>query len=175
MSNKKNKESEIVKLARETIEEYVKNGLRKQVPSDLPPAMQDRKGVFVSLKKNGKLRGCIGTTRPTQKNIAEEVISNAINASTHDPRFPPVQPEELDDLEISVDILGDPEPVSNREELDPEKYGIIVKKGHQTGLLLPDLEGIDKADDQINIARKKAGINPGDDVELFRFEVHRYR
>ena len=174
MGKKNENESKVVELARKAIEEYVLNGNQIKPPAELPEEMQGKKGTFVSLKKNGNLRGCIGTTRPTQKNIAVEIIKNAINACSHDPRFSPVQPDELDDLEISVDILGEAEPVDSIDDLDPDQYGVIVKDGHHTGLLLPDLDGIDTARDQVNIARKKAGISPDQDLDLFRFEVHRF-
>lgn len=165
---------EIVELAREAVREYVLNGRRKEKPKNLTPEMKKRRGVFVSIKKNGKLRGCIGTTRPTQSNIAQEIISNAISASNHDPRFSPVQPDEIEQLEFSVDILGEKEPVNGLEELNPDKYGVIVEKDHRSGLLLPDLEGIDTAADQVEIAKKKAGISSAEDVDLYRFEVNRH-
>ena len=167
---------QVVQLARKTIEVYVKSGERIEPPKDLSEVMKVQRGVFVSIKKNGNLRGCIGTTSPTQENVAQEIIRNAISACSQDPRFQPVEPEELDKLDISVDILGEKEPVSSMEELDPEKYGVIVKKGSRTGLLLPDLEGIDSVKKQVNIAKKKAGIPPGESkVDLYRFEVHRYK
>ncbi len=168
-------ENQIVKMARETVEEYILHGKRKEEPEQLTPEMKKKRGVFVSIKKNGKLRGCIGTTRPTQSNIAQEIISNAISAANHDPRFSAVRSEELEQLEFSVDILGEKEPVDSLEELDPVKYGVIVEKDHRSGLLLPDLEGIDTAAKQVEIAKKKAGISPGENVDLYRFEVKRYR
>jgi len=167
-------EDQIVKLAREAIEEYVLHGRRKEEPEPLPSQMERRRGVFVSIKKDGNLRGCIGTTSPTQPNIAQEIISNAISASNHDPRFSPVRPEELDQLQISVDILGEQEPVSSLEELDSDKYGVVVQKDHRSGLLLPDLEGINTAAEQVEIAKKKAGIPARAEVDLYRFEVERH-
>ena len=167
--------NQVVQLAREAIEEYVKNSHKIQPPQNLSEVMQKERGVFVSIKKNGNLRGCIGTTGPTQENVAREIIRNAINACSKDPRFQPVKPEELEKLEISVDILGEQELVSDLDELDPDKYGVIVKKGSRTGLLLPDLEGIETVREQVNIAKKKAGIPPAENnVELYRFQVHRY-
>jgi AmmeMemoRadiSam system protein A len=122
------------------------------------------------------LRGCIGTIEPTQANVALEVIQNAISAATQDPRFPPIVPEELADLDIKVDVLGEPEPVDGLEELDPKRYGVIVKSARdwRRGLLLPDLEGVDTVESQVDIARRKAGIRPDEPIELYRFEVVRY-
>lgn len=175
---KRRKESEdaYVRLARQTIEAYV--GERKQIsiPRDLPEEMyESRAGVFVSLKEEGRLRGCIGTIAPVQKNIAEEIIANAISASTKDPRFHPVQPDELDKLVYSVDVLGTPEAITSPDELDVKRYGVIVTKGRKRGLLLPNLDGVDTVEDQITIAKQKAGISTYDAaVQLERFEVVRH-
>jgi AmmeMemoRadiSam system protein A len=138
--------------------------------------MSEKAGVFVSIhKKNGDLRGCIGTFEPQQKNVAKEVIANAVSAATRDPRFEPVSPEELDNLEYSVDVLTPPEPIKDESQLDPKKYGVIVEAGWRRGLLLPDLEGVDTVDYQIDISRQKAGIGPNEPVKLYRFEVKRYK
>jgi len=137
--------------------------------------MKKRAGVFVSIHKLGELRGCVGTFEPTQKNVAEETIANAISSATRDPRFPPVAPDELSDLDYSVDVLTEPEPVASQDQLDPRKYGVIVEAGWRRGLLLPDLEGVDSADYQIDICRQKAGITPDEPIKLYRFEVKRYK
>jgi AmmeMemoRadiSam system protein A len=144
-------------------------------PQELTEEMKQRAGVFVSLKKHGQLRGCIGTFEPTRQNIAEEIVRNAISSATGDPRFSPVGEEELPDLEYSVDVLTSPEPVINRSELDPKKYGIIVESGYRRGLLLPDLEGVDTVEEQISICRRKAGIAEDEPVNLYKFEVRRYK
>ncbi|MDH7487373.1 MAG: AmmeMemoRadiSam system protein A [Anaerolineae bacterium] len=169
----------LVKLAKETIELYVRERRTPRPPQPLPPEMQRRAGTFVSIHEHGQLRGCIGTIEPTQDNVAEEVIQNAVNAATRDPRFPPVRPEELDDLEIKVDVLSEPEPVSGPEELDPKRYGLIVQSKRnpwKRGLLLPDLEGIDTVEKQLYWTRvHKAGIrDPEEPVQLYRFAVERY-
>lgn len=172
---KKKEESTYVKLARETIENYIKQGKIITPPKDLPEEMINQKaGVFVSLKKFGDLRGCIGTFMPTQENIAQEIIKNAISAAVDDPRFPPVTVSELEDLSISVDVLSAPEEVKDISQLDPKKYGVIVSSGYKKGLLLPDLEGVDTAEYQIDIAKRKAGIYPDEKVKLYRFEVKRF-
>ena len=174
MKREKN-ESIYVKLARETIKEYVASGKKLTPPKEILKELRDKKsGVFVSLKKFGNLRGCIGTFMPVRENICDEIIDNAISAATSDPRFTPVSPDELDDLTISVDVLSSPEPVNDFIQLDPKKYGVIVSSGFKKGLLLPDLEGVDTAEYQIEIAKQKAGIYPGEKVKLFRFEVKRY-
>lgn len=164
----------LVQLARQAVESYVQ---KHEVisPGELSPEMKEQAGVFVSLKKKGQLRGCIGTFEPTQPSVAEEVIRNAISSATGDPRFSPVRPDELDGLGYSVDILTHPEPVEDRSQLDAKKYGVIVAAGGRRGLLLPDLEGVDSVDMQISICRQKAGITPSEPVKLYRFEVRRYR
>ena len=175
MDKIKKEESPYVRLARETVERYVDEGKRLSVPEYLPEeALTRRAGTFVSLKKFGQLRGCIGTISPAEANIAEEIIHNAISASTRDPRFPPVSPSELKDLDYSVDILGETEDIDSPEELDVKKYGVIVSSGYRRGLLLPNLEGIDDVEDQISIAMQKAGIRKGERIRLQRFEVVRY-
>ena len=165
----------LVKLAKETVEKFVLAGETAQIPEDLSSEMKGRAGVFVSIKKNGELRGCIGTFSPCTKNVACEIIQNAISAATQDPRFPPVSPEELHALEYSVDVLTEPEKVASKKELNPKKYGVIVKSGERRGLLLPDLEGVDTVDEQIRIAAMKAGIHPSEKMKLYRFEVKRYK
>ena len=121
------------------------------------------------------LRGCIGTIAPVQDSIAEEIINNAVSAVSRDPRFDKVREDELDLLEINVDILGEPEDIEGPDELDVKRYGVIVTCGYKRGLLLPDLEGVDTVEDQIDIARRKGGISPHDDYTLQRFEVIRYK
>jgi AmmeMemoRadiSam system protein A len=136
--------------------------------------MQEKAGVFVSLHRQAQLRGCIGTFAPTTENVAQEIIHNAIEASTGDPRFPSLRADELEDLEISVDVLTDPVPVKSAKELDAKKYGVIVKSGQRKGLLLPNLPGVNTPQEQIAICRRKAWINDNDPIELFRFEVRRF-
>ncbi len=165
----------IVDLARRAIREYLQSGKIISPPSDFPEEMAARAGVFVSLKKRGQLRGCIGTFLPATPSIAEEVIRNAISAATQDPRFPPVSLPELDEITCSVDILTEPERVSSKEELDHSIYGVIVKKGPLKGLLLPDIEGVGSVEEQLRIAKMKAGMDPDDqDCEIYRFMVKRY-
>lgn len=162
-------------LARNTIEEYIKNGKKISIPSNLPKEMlEKRAGTFVTLHKDGELRGCIGTIGPTKESIAEEIINNAISASTKDPRFPEVVVDELKNLEISVDVLKPAESIEDISELDIEKYGVIVSSGYRRGLLLPNIEGIDDVSSQVEIALKKAGIRPDESYELERFEVIRH-
>jgi len=164
----------LVRLAKDTIEGYIKNGNIPE-PAELTPEMEERAGVFVSLKIGGMLRGCIGTFEPTRENVAQEIVANAISSATRDPRFPAVTSGELGDLEYSVDVLSRPEPVAGMAELDPKRYGVIVESGGRRGLLLPDLEGVDTVQKQIEICRAKAGISADEPVKLYRFEVKRYR
>lgn len=170
-----NKEKFVTDLARKAVEEYIVSGNETEVDeTELPDILKKKAGVFVTLKKEGKLRGCMGTFRPVQKNAAYEIISNAMTAAENDPRFPEVKKEELNQIKISVDILSEPEKIKDLSELDPEKYGILVKGGHQTGLLLPDLEGIETIDKQLKVAKKKAGLKENDNVEIYRFKVKRF-
>ncbi|MBI4744450.1 MAG: AmmeMemoRadiSam system protein A [Actinobacteria bacterium] len=173
---KKTKESESppVKLARETVESYIKNVKVISPPEVLPQYMKKKAGVFVSINKNKALRGCIGTVNPTEPDIAMEIIRNAINASTNDPRFDSVGVSELDDLVYSVDILEEPEEIPDETFLDPAKYGVIVKSGFKTGLLLPNIEGVETVEEQLSIAKRKAGIGENERVKLYRFKVTRY-
>ncbi len=168
-------EDAYVQLARMTIEAYVRTGKKIKVPDGLPQEMYERQaGTFVSIKENGSLRGCIGTIQAVQASIAEEIINNAISASTRDPRFFPIESWELDKLTISVDVLGETERIDSPDQLDVQRYGVIVTKGYKRGLLLPNLEGVDTVEEQIAIAKDKAGISAQEEVELERFEVVRH-
>lgn len=166
----------VVELAREAVEEYVRTGRIIQPPVDLRGVLALRAGVFVCLKKSGQLRGCIGTITPVTPSVAHETVRNAVAAATQDTRFPPVDVGELEGLEYSVDVLTPPEPVVEKSQLDPGKYGVIVSRGSRKGLLLPDLKGVETVDEQLRIASLKAGIDPHEeDISIERFEVKRYR
>jgi len=168
-------ESPYVRLARMSLEHYIKTGKYIDVPPDTPEELlKARRGVFVSLKKNGMLRGCIGTIEPVTENVAHEIIRNAVAAGTEDPRFDEVTEDELDSIVYSVDVLYEPEKVNSKDELDVEKYGVIVSCGFRRGLLLPNLEGVDTVDEQISIALRKANISPYEDYTIERFRVDRY-
>jgi AmmeMemoRadiSam system protein A len=172
----KAKEDEYVKLARYSIENFVNTGKMSDLPKNIPEEMLVRKaGVFVSLKKHGNLRGCIGTISPETKNIASEILNNAVSAATKDPRFDPVKTSELSEIEYSVDVLSAPEQINSTESLDSERYGIIVTSGYKRGLLLPNLEGVDTPEQQINIACRKAGIGSDETFSIERFEVVRHK
>lgn len=163
-----------VEIARKAIADFINEGKISDIPGEIPADLNGRAGTFVSLHKGEDLRGCIGTFAPTKHNIAEEIIHNAVSAATSDPRFPPVEKEELGDLEISVDVLSEPEKIKDASQLDAKKYGVIVKSGVLRGLLLPDLEGVDTPQQQIEICKRKAGIWNGEPAELYRFTVKRY-
>lgn len=168
-------EDPYVKLARASLESFVKTGHKISVPEGLPEELaHGRAGAFVSLKKDGRLRGCIGTTGPTKPTLAEEIIANAISASTQDPRFDAVRPDELAKLDCSVDVLGPTELIDSPAQLDVKKYGVIVTRGYKRGLLLPNLDGVGTVEQQIDIAKQKAGIRPDESVSLERFEVVRH-
>ena len=170
-------EDDYVRLARLSIEYYVRTHRFAVMPSDLPRVLMERRaGAFVSIKKYGKLRGCIGTFAPAQKTLGEEIFYNAVSAAVHDGRFEPIEEGELSRLVYSVDVLSTPEPIESAAQLDPKIYGVIVKSltDQRQGLLLPDLAGIDTAEDQIAIAREKARIQPKEPIALARFTVERH-
>ena len=164
-----------VRLARAAVEAWVLRREQLSVPEGLPEEMLTRRaGTFVSLHAHGRLRGCIGTILATRKNVAEEILQNAVSACARDPRFLPVGQEELGSLEISVDVLGDLEPIDSPAELDVKRYGVVVSRGLKRGLLLPNLDGVDTVEDQIRIAKQKAGLRESEPCSLERFEVVRH-
>jgi len=183
-----------ISLAKQAIENYIKEGKIISLPEGLPEEFLTRKaGTFVTIMKDKDLRGCIGTYLSTRENIAEEIIHNAIAAATEDYRFGPVQAEELSYLSYTVYILSEPELVKDIKELDPKKYGIIVKtmpitspngtdvifNGHipyKSGLLLPDLDGVDTVEQQISIACQKGGIDPlREKILIYKFTVEKHQ
>ena len=175
LDEKRQKSAAWVRLARESAEYFVKNGREMKLPSWVPEeVLRARAGAFVSVHKFGALRGCIGTIAATKENLAFEIIHNAVSAVSEDPRFEPVSEDELKYLDINVDVLGEAEKIFSPDQLDVKKYGVIVQSGYKRGLLLPDLDGVDTVEQQISIAKRKGGIAPGEDVELFRFEVVRH-
>ena len=169
-------ESMPVALAKESLRYYMEH--EKIMPiqkKSIHSCLLQPAGVFVSLKKNGQLRGCIGTILPTQESAAQEIVRNAVSAAVEDPRFPRVTASELAELDVSVDILGAPERIESIAQLDPKKYGVIVQLGRRSGVLLPDLEGVESAMHQVEIACSKAGINPAEKFTLYRFQVTRHK
>lgn len=170
----------LVKLAKSAVEEFIKTRRVISPPNNISPEMKEQAGVFVSLKKHGALRGCIGTFSPVTENVAIEIITNALSSATKDPRFEPVSSDELSSLEYSVDLLSPPELIKDQSELDPKNYGVIVSDGspfnQRRGLLLPDLEGVDTVDEQLRIAKMKAGIPQSkNNIEIYKFKVRRFR
>ncbi len=175
LTEQADKSDDYVRLARKSLESYVKSRKTISVPGGLPEEMlKTRAGAFVSIHKHGKLRGCIGTIAPTADNVAQEIIRNAISAATKDPRFDPITEDDLKWLEINVDVLGKPEKITSIDELDVKRYGVIVSSGYKRGLLLPDLDGVDTPEEQVAIAMKKGGIRESDHYTLERFEVVRH-
>jgi len=165
-----------VKLAKEAVESYIKERKVIKPSENLPREFLERKaGVFVTIMEGKELRGCIGTYLPTQDNIALEIIQNAISAATEDYRFNSIQKTDLNSLSYSVYILSEPVLVKNQSELNPRKFGIIVKTARGSGLLLPDLEGVDTIDQQISIACQKGGINPQKEkIAIYKFTAEKY-
>lgn len=175
MGSVRAKEDAFVRLARATVESFVKTGETPPLPDGLPDEMKNaRAGVFVTLKARGKLRGCIGTISAVTPNVAEEIRRNAVSACSEDPRFDPVEPEELERITYSVDVLGDAERIDSADQLDPARYGVIVTSGYRRGLLLPHLEGVDTVQEQLRIAKRKACIPENERCRMERFEVVRH-
>ena len=167
-------QSPYVKLARESLMHYLKTGEYLDASPHITREMtESKRGVFVSLKKEGNLRGCIGTIFPVTENLGQEIIRNAVEAGIYDPRFAPVEASELKDLDFSVDVLTEPQ-ITSKDELDPKKYGVIVRSGRKIGLLLPNLEGVDSVEEQLDISLQKAGIGPDEAYTIEKFEVVRY-
>lgn len=168
----------LVVLARQAIERFVRRGERLEPPGELSDELRRPAGAFVTIRRQGTLRGCIGTTEPTCSTVAEEVIRNAVSAATRDYRFRPVGIDELDALDVKVDVLSEMELVEGPDQLDPKRYGLLIQSEispRKRGLLLPDLEGINTVEDQIHWTRyHKAGItDPDEPVQMYRFEVIR--
>ena len=171
----KEQEDVYVRLARLSLETYVRTHGYAKLPEDLPEELVGRQaGAFVSLKKDGQLRGCIGTILATKRTLAEEILANAISAGTRDPRFAPVTVEELPYLVYDVDVLTPPERIRDKKQLDVTKSGVIVENGRRRGLLLPDIAGVDTVEQQIDIARRKGNIGQREPLTLYRFEVQRH-
>lgn len=183
LQEKQDREDPYVRLARRQVEAWVRKRKRlsdKEIVeilsgADTSELLHGRAGAFVSIHENGQLRGCIGTISATQDCVAKEITQNAVSACSRDPRFSAVRSSELPFLEISVDVLGEAEPVQSKDQLDVKKYGVIVTKGFRRGLLLPNLDGVDTVEEQISIALQKAGLSPHEkNIELERFEVVRH-
>ncbi|MBI3928905.1 MAG: AmmeMemoRadiSam system protein A [Armatimonadetes bacterium] len=162
----------LLRLARCTVEAHVLGQPLAEV--DVPGVLKGRAGSFVTLKKSGELRGCIGTLSPTCKSLAAELVRNAIGACSRDPRFPPVRPDELPLLSYSVYVLAAPEPIRGVDELDPARYGVVVRCGGRAGVLLPGIPDITCARRQLELVLRKAGIRAQELYELLRFEVEKY-
>lgn len=161
-------------LARRAVERYVEVGLLVDPPADLPSALRERSGAFVTLRERGQLRGCIGTLAPTHPDLAREIIACAVAAARHDPRFPAVRLDELPRLSYEVDVVRFLQAVEGPHALDPKLYGVLVEAEDRRGVLLPDIRGVDTVEQQLAIARRKAGLALDVPAQLYRFEVRRF-
>ncbi|CAI2718753.1 AmmeMemoRadiSam system protein A [Nitrospina watsonii] len=164
-----------VYLAQQSVAHFLRHQQTLPCPANLPDALKLKAGAFVSIKKNGQLRGCIGTLEPQQDNLAIEIIENAVKAATQDPRFDSVTEDELEALSFSIDVLTPLEPVDDFSKLDPKRYGLVIRHATRQGVLLPDLEGVPTVMDQVRLCRAKGGIAEDDTQEYFRFRVKRFR
>jgi MEMO1 family protein len=176
VQSSKSGEDEYVRLARLSLETYIKTQKYIELPAGLPAEMMEKRaGAFVSLKKHGQLRGCIGTISPMTGCVAEEILHNAVSAGTQDPRFPAITEYELNDIVYSVDVLAPAEPIQSIAELDVKRYGVIVSSGYKRGLLLPNLDGVNTPEQQVSIALQKGSIKQDEPYSLERFEVVRHK
>lgn len=166
----KEQEDEIIKLAREAIENEIK-GIESKKKRTF---RRNHNACFVTIYSYHQLRGCIGTYLPQYNSLEEEIIENAKAAAVKDPRFPKITKEELDTLEIHVDILKKPQLAKSIYEFDPKKYGILVLTNEKSGLLLPNIEGIDDVEEQLKIALKKGNIDEKEPYLMYKFEVERH-
>ena len=169
----------LARLAQEAVVKYVLENKIIDPPACLDEDYcQKKSGVFVSIKQNGQLRGCIGTYLPTKESIAQEVIANAIEAAAEDPRFDPITKKDLPNLSYEVYVLEKLKPVKSLDELDPKIFGVIVAgvKTRRQALLLPGLEGIDTIEQQISCVCQKAGIDPSQEkISIFRFMARKFQ
>ena len=164
----------IVKLAIRSVEYFIEIGKPLPCPDPLPDSLKKNAGVFVSIKKQGSLRGCIGTMTPKYKNLAEEVIQNALRSASEDPRFDPIQKKELPSLTFSVDVLQPLEKIENIKDHNIKQFGLVIRGKGKQGVLLPDLDIIKSADQQLKVCLNKGGFKSHDNYEIFRFEVKRF-
>ena len=164
-----------ISLAQESVHHFLSHHEKLSCPDPLSVDLQTRSGVFVSIKKFKQLRGCIGTLEPCEPNLGMEIIENSLKAALHDPRFSPITADELNDLSFSIDVIRPLEKVSSVEALNPSIYGLVVRSNGKQGVLLPDLEGVGSTEEQIQICRTKGKIPEQTPVEMYRFQVDRFR
>ena len=166
----------LLKLARKTINDYIKKGITTDPePGELSMALKTPCGAFVTLNREGRLRGCIGRFEPEQP-LWKVVQSMAIAAATQDYRFNPVMSGEVDDLEIEISVLTPLKRIKSADEFELGKQGIYIKKGSQTGTFLPqvaDTTGWSKVEFLGHCAQDKAGIgwNGWKSAELYTYEA----
>ena len=165
----------LIRLAIQAVEHFIETGKSLPCPDPLPDNLKQNAGTFVTIKKQDSLRGCIGTLAPKYKNLAEEIIRNAARSASEDPRFDPVEKIELPSLTFSVDVLTPPEKIDNLKDHDIKQFGLIVRGEGKKGVLLPDLDNIKSANQQLKVCLKKGGFKDSDTYELFRFEVKRFK
>jgi len=164
----------LVKLAIRSVKYFIETGNPLPCPAHLPDFLRQSAGIFVSIKKQGSLRGCIGTITPKYKNLAEEVIQNALRSASEDPRFDPIQKKELPSLTFSVDVMKPLEKIDSIKDQNIKQFGLVIRGEGKQSVLLPDLDIIKSADQQLQVCLKKGGFKWNDTYEIFRFEVKRF-
>jgi hypothetical protein len=174
-----------VKLARKTIESFLSEERLpepQELDFELSTIFEEKRGVFVTLTENGLLRGCIGHPLP-DSTLEDAIMDSAISAAVRDPRFPPVEEDELKDIIVEVTILTQPEKINARPEELPDrieigKHGLIVKQGYCQGLLLPQVAPENEMDsiEFLGHTCLKAGLSPdawlkGAEVSCFEGQI----
>jgi AmmeMemoRadiSam system protein A len=167
---------ELLKLARTVIESYAVSGTVAEYTTD-DPVLKENCGAFVTINKNGRLRGCIGLIEGI-KPLADTIAEMAVEASGNDPRFDPVAPGELKEIDIEISVLSPKKRIRSYEEVELGKHGVIVKRGFAGGVFLPQVAvetGWSKEEFMENLCVEKAGL-PRDSykdpkTEIYTFEA----
>lgn len=175
VAKKKENEDKYVSLARNAIETYISTGKKLKMPSNLPPEMlEGQKGVFITIKEKGALRGCLGSAKGLTRNVANEIVTNAMKAATEDPRFNPIKKEDLDFITIHVSVITNLMEVKSVTDLNPEVYGLVVENDGKHATLLPGLSTVHTSAEQLALAKRKAGIMQDDKCRLYRFTIDKH-
>ncbi len=171
----------LVSFARQTISRFVK-GEATPLPDNYPKDFDEKRGVFVTLEKNGELRGCIGLPYPNKPLI--DAVREAACSAARDPRFPALGEEEMDKITIEVSVLTQPEKIGFKGEklldkIEPEKDGLILKRAWFSGLFLPQVwEQLPEKIQFLENLCYKAGLSDKDawkTAEIYRFRVQAFK
>lgn len=175
-----NQRKTLLKLARDTVVNYVTSSIITRF-DDEAPVYSQKAGAFVTIHNNGTLRGCIGMIEGV-KPLYETIITMAIEASTDDPRFEPVKPEELGEIDIEISVLYPKLKVKSIDNIELGRHGVIVRRGFNSGVFLPQVAsetGWSKKEFMENLCSGKAGLEKDaylkPDTEIYVFEAEVFR